>query len=89
MFEEFHLSQRKLQRSSIFKSTLDDIQHFEIMFQLENQMWGVEECSDLFWERRWNISEKFWIETNWKHGLQAAIVNESLYEDVFNKCAFK
>ena len=31
-------SQRKLQRSSIFKSTLDDIQHFEIMFQLENQM---------------------------------------------------
>ena len=41
-------SQRKLQRSSIFKSTLDDIQHFEIMFQLENQMWGAEECSDLF-----------------------------------------
>ena len=42
------ISQRKLQRSSIFKSTLDDIQHFEIMFQLENQMWGAEECSDLF-----------------------------------------
>jgi len=37
MFEEFQ-RQCKLQRSSILKSSLDDIQHFEIMFQLENQM---------------------------------------------------
>ena len=61
MFE--HIGEHKLQRMSILKSTLDDIQHFEIMFQLENQMRGVEECLDLFWQRRRNISEKFWIES--------------------------